>query len=455
LVNITFGNVDVATGVALQSDGKIVVGGFTNFSGANNFAAARLTADGTLDTTFNEVAFPIFPPDDGNGRVSIDFTGADQAKGLAIDPNGRIVLAGSTSAGNSFAVARLMGTVEKGLRLAVGGGLNGRAQLFMPDSFSGAYVVGGSVGAFGTIVGVTVHTAVGDVNGDKFPDTILVTGPGTAIRFAVVSGADNATLLVPPTAPFVGSESFTGGGFVASADLDHDGHAEIIVSPDRGGGPRVTIFSRNNDGTLAVRANFFGIDDAAFRGGCRTALGDVNGDGNPDMAVCAGFLGGPRTALFNGTTLFGGTPTRLVGDFFAFPGTDAVTLRNGVFVAIGDVNGDGFADLIFGGGPGGAPRVFILSGQTVSGGDVAGAQASPVANFFVAANASDRGGVRVAAVDADGDGRAELAAGSGEGSPAQVRVYLGKNFTSTGEPATFQDLDLFASVILTDGVFVG
>src|SRR5260370_32171336 len=102
------------------------------------------------------------------------------------------------------------------------------------------------------------------------------------------------------------------------------------------------------------------------------------------MAVAAGFLGGPRTALFNGTTLFSGNPTRLVNDFFAFPGTDAVTLRNGVFVAIGDVNGDGFADLIFGGGPGGAPRVFILSGATVSGGDVAGAQANPIANFFVA-----------------------------------------------------------------------
>src|SRR5439155_18923030 len=68
LVNITFGNVDVATGVALQGDGKIV-GGFTDFSGTNNFAAARLTADGTLDTSFNEVDLPFFStPDNGDGR---------------------------------------------------------------------------------------------------------------------------------------------------------------------------------------------------------------------------------------------------------------------------------------------------------------------------------------------------------------------------------------------------
>src|SRR4029077_12227812 len=109
----------------------------------------------------------------------------------------------------------------------------------------------------------------------------------------------------------------------------------------------------------------------------------------------------------------------------------AVTLRNGVFVAVGDVNGDGFADLIFGGGPGGAPRVSSLSGVIVSAWNVAGAQANPIANFFVAGNSSDRGGVRLAAKDADGDSKADVVAGSGEGSPANVRIYLGKNFTST------------------------
>jgi len=111
--------------------------------------------------------------------------------------------------------------------------------------------------------------------------------------------------------------------------------------------------------------------------------------------------------------------------------------------------------LIFGGGSGGAPRVFILGGQSVSGGNVAVAQASPIANFFVAGNSADRGGVRVAAVDADADGRADLATGSGEGSPAKVRIYLGKNFTGSGEPGTFQDIAVFGGAVLADGVFVG
>src|SRR5204863_2673175 len=141
--------------------------------------------------------------------------------------------------------------------------------------------------------------------------------------------------------------------------------------------------------------------------GARVAAGDVNGDGTPDLAVAAGFLGGPRVALFDGKTLFF-TPGRLIGDFFAFPGTDAVSLRNGAYVAAGDVNGDGFADLVFGGGPGGSPRVFVLSGALVRAGNIAGAHDAPLSNFFVAGNAADRGGVRMGVTDLDRDNKADI-----------------------------------------------
>ena len=68
---------------------------------------------------------------------------------------------------------------------------------------------------------------------------------------------------------------------------------------------------------------------------------------------------------------------------------------------------------------------------------------------------NDRGGIRLAVKNADGDAKADLAVGSGENSPAKVRIYLGKNFTTTGEPGTFQDLSVFGGGSLTDGVFVG
>ena len=63
-------------------------------------------------------------------------------------------------------------------------------------------------------------------------------------------------------------------------------------------------------------------------------------------------------------------------------------------------------------------------------------------------------GVRVAVTDADGDSRADVIVGSGEGSTALARVYRGAAFGG-GEPATFTDLDPFGGLVLADGVFVG
>jgi hypothetical protein len=123
-------------------------------------------------------------------------------------------------------------------------------------------------------------------------------------------------------------------------------------------------------------------------------------------------------------------------------------------VAIGDVDGDGFGDLVFGAGPGGAPRLLTISGKALLTNGSTAAIAAPVSNFFVAGNATDRGGVRVATTNADGDARADVVVGSGEGSVSRVRIYLGKNFGGA-EPSLFQDLDPFGGAVLADGVFVG
>jgi hypothetical protein len=61
--------------------------------------------------------------------------------------------------------------------------------------------------------------------------------------------------------------------------------------------------------------------------------------------VAAGFGGSRRTPDLHGQSVLAGMPQRLVTDFFAFPGSDATTLRNGSFGAAGDVTGDGASDL--------------------------------------------------------------------------------------------------------------
>jgi hypothetical protein len=190
-------------------------------------------------------------------------------------------------------------------------------------------------------------------------------------------------------------------------------------------------------------ANFYGIEDPTFRGGARAAVGDVNGDGVGDLVVSAGFQGGPRVAGFDGRSVAAGGAVRLFGDFFAFE----PTLRNGVFLAVGDLDGDGYAELIAGGGPGGGPRVTAFSGRGLLGG-----RQAEVANFF-AGDVTNRGGVRLAAKDLDGDDRADLVVGSGTGTGSRVTAYRGTDFGLFAAPAPLSDSEAFPG--FTGGVYVG
>ncbi|HEX4606720.1 MAG TPA: FG-GAP-like repeat-containing protein, partial [Urbifossiella sp.] len=286
-----------------------------------------------------------------------------------------------------------------------------------------------------------VRVAVGDVDGDGSADLVVASGPGGPPLVEVLDGNTGAVKL----SLMAFESSFTGGLFVAVADLNGDGCADLVVTPDEGGGPRVTVYS-GKDGS--VLANFFGIDDPNFRGGCRAAVGDVNADGVPDLVVSAGFGGGPRVAVFDGRSVTaGGTPGRLVNDFFAFDGPDVQTLRNGVYVAAGDLDGDGYADLAFGGGPFGGPRVLVLSGKAVLSGNGAGGPASPLANFF-AGDENERSGIRVAMKDVTGDGRTDLLAGGS----SEMFLYSGASLVAGSESPVFH-LAPFPG--FTGGVFVG
>ena len=281
-----------------------------------------------------------------------------------------------------------------------------------------------------------VRTATADFNRDGVADLVVGTGPGRATRVLVLDGKTQAELFAVD--PF--ESSFKGGVFVSAGDVNADGIPDLAITPDEGGGPRVDVYS-GATGFPKLTA-FFGIDDPNFRGGARSAIGDVNGDGAADLIVAAGFGGGPRVAGFDGLSL-SSTPRKIFNDFFAFE----QTLRNGIFVTIGDLNGDGKADLIAGGGPGGGPRVLALDGANVLQN-----QLSNVANFF-AGNPDNRGGIRVAVKDLDGDNRADLIVGSGAGNGSRVTSFLGINVNPSGTPTTQFDFDFLAG--FAGGVFVG
>jgi uncharacterized delta-60 repeat protein/RHS repeat-associated protein len=95
---------DVARAVAVQPDGKTVVVGQSQVTTAGvtnyNFSIVRYNVDGTLDTTFGDCLFA------SPGKTTVDFFSDDYAYAVAIQPDGKIVVAGQ-SGGGDFAVARL------------------------------------------------------------------------------------------------------------------------------------------------------------------------------------------------------------------------------------------------------------------------------------------------------------------------------------------------------------
>src|SRR5207248_6196828 len=85
------------------------------------------------------------------------------------------------------------------------------------------------------------------------------TGPGAVAEVKILDGKTGAVLF--DVQPFA---DFTGGVFVAAGDVTGDGKADLVVTPDLSGGPRVEIYSGSDFQQIA---NFFGIDDPNFRGG--------------------------------------------------------------------------------------------------------------------------------------------------------------------------------------------
>jgi hypothetical protein len=143
----------------------------------------------------------------------------------------------------------------------------------------------------------------------------------------------------------------------------------FAVGPDAGGAPHVRVF--NTDGS--VRFDFMAYD-ISFRGGVRVATGDVNGDGVADIATAPGWGGGPHIKIFDGRD------GRLIREFMAYdPG-----FRGGAYVALGDIDRDGFADIVTGAGAGGGPHVRAYSGVD-----------NAVMSSFMAYDVQFRGGVRV------------------------------------------------------------
>lgn len=442
-----FASVAGSSGFTVLADGSAV--GVLAAESTPTGAVVRIGKDGKFDPTFGKDGLA---PIDSNYFLSVSRSNFADIDVLPATGGG-YYLAGSTAAG--FVVQKLTASGDVDLSFGRNGIAVLDAPFFIPDpgvfglqartkplggafgnfEFSGAdkIIVGGfldegkpteaafrsvftridlnaptpalpdepkpfDVAANNVITEQQIGSDVGevrfDLNGDGKAEIIRFErskSGGSTSRFGIVDGVTGEAI-VNNFRPY--EVAYDGGLIVTGGDIDGDGKAELIVSPDVGGAARIQIF-KLVDGRLVQSDNFFAIEDLAFRGGARVAAADLNGDGKADLVVSAGPGGGPRVALYDGADLSArkSSPRKLQGDFFAYTSESDLKLRNGVSVAVNDVNGDGIADLFVGAGVGGAPRLTIFDGKKLGTEGIEVARNAPLEDTFLGGDSTSRDGV--------------------------------------------------------------
>jgi fibronectin-binding autotransporter adhesin len=310
---------------------------------------------------------------------------AGRARGASNVP-----LAGPVAAGGAAALGRLA-AVQRFLLIGPGPGMSSQVRMF-----DGGGALLGTLSAFGSFTG-GVRVAAGDVNGDGTADLIVAPGPGRSPQVKIIDGTSNTVIF--SFSAF--SRGFLGGVFVAAGDVNGDGYADVVVGADKGAGPHVKVFDVHGGQLLF---NFFAYAPQ-FTGGVRVAVGDVDGDRKADIVTGAGPGGSPHVKVFSGSD------GSLLQSFFAY----SPAFTGGVFVASGDLDGDGAADIVTGADAGAGPHVKAFLGI----------DPSKVLKSFFAYAPGFTGGVRVAVGDENGDQIADIVTGAGPGGGPHVKVFDG------------------------------
>jgi FtsP/CotA-like multicopper oxidase with cupredoxin domain len=163
-------------------------------------------------------------------------------------------------------------------------------------------------------------------------------------------------------------------------------------------GGSVNIVRSSDFSSVAQFAPFPG-----FTGKLTTAVGDVDGDAIPDVAVAVGAGRRAGVRVYSGASSY----KTVIADFAPFD-----NIPTGASLALGDLNGDAKDEFIVGEGAGGKSRVVIYDGSSKA-----------KLNAFQPYEAAFKGGVNVAAGTVEEGGRVSLLTAPSAGRAPEVRMY--------------------------------
>ncbi len=262
-----------------------------------------------------------------------------------------------------------------------------------------------------------VNVACGDVDGDRHDEIITGAGPGAMFGPHVRGFSPDGTMYYGMNFLAYGTNKW--GVNVAAGNLDGDENDEIITGAGPGAvfGPHVRGWKHHSSGPVTAMENVNYFAYGTPKWGVNVSAGDLDGDGFDEIVTGAGpgAVYGPHVRGWN---VDGGPAEAMPGVSFLAYGTN----KFGVIVACGDIDGDGIDEIVTGAGPG---AVF---GPHVRGWNVDGGTATAIANLsFFAWPSEIRYGANVfAGADLNGNGRDEIVVGQGPDPEAgtQVKVFL-------------------------------
>ena len=185
----------------------------------------------------------------------------------------------------------------------------------------------------------TTNLAIGDVNGDGFPDVVTANTNQEISKLYLNNGTSNPFSGVTPLD--IGSDMAYGES-VAIADVNGDGKPDVVI------GDEILIGSNTsavriylNNGTSNPFGGVTPIRLLQNKVGLAVAIADLNGDGRKDLVIASDQISGNFVFLNTGS---GTQPFSSPASFVQDPHFDEACLG----IAIADMNGDGLPDLAFG-----------------------------------------------------------------------------------------------------------
>ena len=374
--------------IAMQSDGKIIIGGsFSSYNGTLRNRIARLNADGTLDTTFNQ----------GNSETDDIYT-------TAIQSDGKIMIGGFFTSFNGIdrdRIARLNADGTLDTTFNPGAGANSSVETIAIQS-DGKTIIGGG---FSTYNG-TARGKIARLNADGTLYGTFDLGTGA-------NGTVHTTIIQTDGKIIIGGEftSYNGTAINRIARLNADGTLDTYFNTGTGANGTVNTAAIQSDGKIIIGGEF-----TSYNGIARNHIARLNTDGTLDGT----FDQGTGASDYVNTTAIQSDGKIIIGGGFLYYNGTAIN-------RIARLNADGTIDGTFDPGTGASGNVNTTAiqsdGKIIIGGS------------FSSYNETARN--RIARLNADGtlDGTFDLGTGASSyvltiNTQSDGDIIIGGNFTT-------------------------